>query len=56
MNPYGWLRVTCHYCPEPATTKDHIVPSSWGGGGDKNLIPACAPCNTKKGGREAGVS
>jgi hypothetical protein len=40
----------CHYCGAPATTRDHIVPSSLGGFTRPfNLVPACQPCNTAKG-------
>jgi 5-methylcytosine-specific restriction endonuclease McrA len=44
----------CFYCLEPLTlqeaTKDHKLPRSRGGG-DRigNIVPACAPCNQKKG-------
>lgn len=48
----------CHYCPERATTRDHVVPRK------KlrrltiptnhpffslNIVPACADCNARKG-------
>lgn len=40
----------CIYCGEEATTKDHIIPRSWGGSNDKsNLVPACKLCNTTRG-------
>jgi len=43
----GWA---CVYCGAPATTVDHIVPLSRGGGnGRENLAAACATCNTEKG-------
>jgi 5-methylcytosine-specific restriction endonuclease McrA len=38
---------TCHYCSNPATTADHIVPVSKGGGHEvSNLLPACVKCNS----------
>lgn len=41
---------TCHYCNEPATTWDHIVPKSKGGSNNGiNLVGACVPCNSAKG-------
>jgi hypothetical protein len=40
----------CHYCGDPATTADHIVPRSAGGPAAWwNLVPACFPCNSAKG-------
>lgn len=41
---------SCEYCGEPfATTADHILPRSRGGGNEiENLAPACASCNTEK--------
>lgn len=40
----------CHYCPRPATTRDHIVAKTRGGADSWwNLVPACADCNSKKG-------
>lgn len=40
----------CRYCGKsPATTVDHVIPRSKGGSdSDRNLVGACAPCNTKK--------
>lgn len=39
----------CHYCDQPATTVDHIVPDSLGGPSSVwNLLPSCEPCNNKK--------
>lgn len=41
---------SCSYCDEPfATTADHILPRSRGGGNEpENLAPACGSCNTEK--------
>lgn len=48
---------TCHYCPQPATTEDHVVPRSlyrhtfsWHPAWfrDQAVVPACAPCNEAK--------
>lgn len=40
----------CHYCGGVATTRDHMTPKSKGGsGGPGNLVPACLPCNQRKG-------
>lgn len=41
----------CFYCGRPATTADHVVPTSKGGGSRGNLVPACTPCNSRKGNR-----
>ena len=42
----------CYYCGGPATTLDHIVPRSRGGGDDlKNYRPACRRCNSARGNR-----
>jgi 5-methylcytosine-specific restriction endonuclease McrA len=41
----------CFYCGRPATTADHVVPVSKGGGSAANLVPACKPCNSRKGNR-----
>lgn len=39
----------CAYCGDNATTVDHIMPKSRGGGNTwDNLIAACFPCNNKK--------
>lgn len=39
-------------CGRPATTADHIVPKSKGGGPElSNLRPACARCNSSRGNR-----
>lgn len=39
----------CAYCPQPATTFDHIVPVSAGGESvPGNIVPACASCNSSK--------
>lgn len=40
------------YCPDPATTADHIIPASMGGGPElANLRPACRPHNSSRGNR-----
>jgi 5-methylcytosine-specific restriction endonuclease McrA len=40
----------CAYCASPATTIDHVVPTSRGGRHDRtNLVPACRRCNSAKG-------
>ncbi len=39
----------CAYCPEPATTWDHIVPVVDGGRTEPgNILPACSSCNSRK--------
>jgi 5-methylcytosine-specific restriction endonuclease McrA len=39
----------CGYCPQPATTVDHIVPRSQGGGNTwGNTVSACYDCNQRK--------
>jgi hypothetical protein len=41
----------CRYCGAHADTADHIVPRRDGGSDEaKNLVPACQPCNSRKGG------
>lgn len=43
----------CHWCPAPATTADHLVPLFKGGSNElANLVPACSPCNSGRGGRD----
>ncbi|MFD0871717.1 HNH endonuclease [Paenibacillus residui] len=45
---------TCLWCGCPATTVDHIVPSSKGGSDlPRNLIASCSECNSKRGNRSA---
>lgn len=40
----------CHYCPERAETIDHLTPLSRGGPNLlNNMVPACKPCNMRKG-------
>jgi len=42
----------CHYCGEPASQWDHIVPKKLGGKNTwDNLIPACSWCNIHKHGK-----
>lgn len=44
-----WTGGLCLYCPEPATTWDHIVPVSRGGQTvPGNMAPACISCNARK--------
>jgi len=49
----------CAYCGGKATTVDHVLPRSRGGGSTwTNLVSACAKCNERKGNRtpvEAGM-
>lgn len=43
----------CAYCPEPATTWDHVLPVSAGGRTvPGNIVPACVSCNSRKGNRD----
>lgn len=48
----AWLKAhpdtPCVWCGRPATTIDH-EPAVALGGGDDDLVPACAPCNYKRG-------
>lgn len=45
-------RGTCAYCGERATTVDHVVPVSRGGGSTwENTVAACSPCNSRKANR-----
>jgi 5-methylcytosine-specific restriction endonuclease McrA len=40
----------CRYCGDPATAVDHIIPRAQGGTDSvRNLMAACANCNTRKG-------
>lgn len=42
----------CVYCGAEATALDHVVPQIKGGSSKRgNLVPACKPCNSAKGGR-----
>lgn len=47
----------CAYCGErKPLTMDHVKPLSRGGAHvASNIVPACRPCNSKKGAREASV-
>jgi len=39
----------CVYCGVPATSIDHVVPRSRGGGHTwENVVAACRPCNVRK--------
>jgi hypothetical protein len=40
----------CAYCDAPAEHLDHVEPLSKGGAdAERNMLPACAPCNLSKG-------
>lgn len=41
----------CHWCGKPATTADHWPIARANGGPDTldNLVPACRPCNARRG-------
>ena len=40
----------CHWCGNEATEADHLVPFADGGSdGIENLVPACKPCNARRG-------
>jgi len=42
----------CVYCERAATTIDHVVPKSRGGGDTwDNMVACCLPCNNTKGDR-----
>jgi hypothetical protein len=42
----------CVYCGSAATAVDHVFPKSLGGlTVERNLVAACRPCNSHKGGR-----
>ena len=58
--PAGWSRNgvllrdrhTCGYCGRHATTIDHVLPRSRGGGSTwSNTVAACASCNHRKANR-----
>ncbi|GAA1877576.1 HNH endonuclease [Lapillicoccus jejuensis] len=58
--PAGWSkravltrdRHRCAYCAGRATTVDHVVPMSRGGGSTwLNTVASCSPCNNRKGDR-----
>jgi 5-methylcytosine-specific restriction endonuclease McrA len=65
--PAGWSRAgvlkrdahACAYCARHATTVDHVLPQSRGGGSTwLNTVAACARCNHRKANRtpaEAGM-
>ena len=41
--------LTCHYCDEPATTRDHVVAKTRMGSDQWwNLVPCCQRCNEKE--------
>jgi 5-methylcytosine-specific restriction endonuclease McrA len=43
------LEPDCVYCGKPATTVDHVWPTSRGGPDiESNLVPACRSCNCRK--------
>jgi hypothetical protein len=40
----------CHWCGQPATEADHIIEHDRGGTDTlDNLVPACKPCNSRRG-------
>ncbi|MFB6535094.1 HNH endonuclease [Streptomyces noursei] len=40
----------CCYCDREATTLDHVAPLGFGGHDEeRNVVPACQPCNSSKG-------
>ncbi|MFI6210012.1 HNH endonuclease [Streptomyces sp. NPDC051041] len=42
----------CVYCLAPSQVKDHVIAVASGGDDDwRNLVPACDPCNERKGNR-----
>ncbi len=42
----------CVYCGVEATAVDHVLPKIQGGlTVERNLVAACKPCNSRKGGR-----
>ena len=42
----------CAYCTRPASTVDHVVPRSRGGGNTwENLVACCRDCNNRRGDR-----
>lgn len=46
---YGYA---CAYCKSAhlRLTKDHVIPLARGGNdGIENIVPACGPCNSRKG-------
>jgi 5-methylcytosine-specific restriction endonuclease McrA len=48
-------RFTCAYCGSRATTVDHVLPRSRGGGDTwLNTVASCGPCNNRKGSRTPG--
>lgn len=51
QHPEPKKRRPCAYCrTRPGTTLDHIWPKSRGGPGAAwNIVPACKPCNQRKG-------
>lgn len=58
---YGFKCCFCgHRFPTGALTFEHLIPSSRGGGTDwDNVVPACGPCNHRKGNKtlkEAGMT
>jgi 5-methylcytosine-specific restriction endonuclease McrA len=53
----AWLvahpEVPCHWCQRAVGEQgvpDHLIPVALGGG-DEDLVPACARCNNQRGGR-----
>lgn len=55
MHPLGAEYLTeqfegrCAYCPDEATTWDHVIPVAQGGDTTPgNTVPACLSCNSSK--------
>lgn len=44
----------CFWCGAEATTADHVIAVADGSGSNLgNLVPACAPCNSRRGGKRS---
>lgn len=62
LTPEQWVEIQqlfdhrCAYCArdDRPLTQDHLIPLSAGGGHTaSNVVPACQPCNSRKGNRPA---
>lgn len=50
-------RYVCHWCGGKATTADHLIARVNGGTNEmSNLVAACRPCNSRRGGRTRRVA